>query len=113
MLAAGQNVDRIEDMLDQLADFRRYMYANAPSLINYNIARIEGERVDGACRIHRQFAGELADEQEATDALVALGAQHLLHVRTAILNGRLHRYTGLPVQTAATTTVPSPIKVAA
>jgi hypothetical protein len=35
-------------MLDQLADFRRYLYANAPSLINYNLARLAGERVSTA-----------------------------------------------------------------
>jgi hypothetical protein len=101
-------------MLDQLADFRRYMYANAPSLINYNIARIEGERVSTAhveSTVNSLVNWRMSKKQQMRWS--PLGAQHLLHVRTAILNGRLHRYTGLPVQTAATTTVPSPIKVAA
>jgi hypothetical protein len=112
--AAGQGVARIQDMLDQLADFRRYMYANAPSLINYNIARIDGERVSTAhieSTVNSLVNWRMSKKQQMRWS--PLGAQHLLHVRTAILNGRLHRYTGLPVKTDATTTVASPTRVAA
>ena len=37
-LQAGQNMVRIDDLLDKLAGFRRYLYANARSLTNYHLA---------------------------------------------------------------------------
>ena len=114
VLAAGQNVDRIQDMLDQLVDFRRFMYANAPSLINYNIARIHGERVSTAhveSTVNSLVNWRMGKKQQMSWS--PLGAQRLLHVRTAMVNGRLHRYTGVSVKTDATTTVPSPTRVAA
>ena len=41
-------VDRIDHILQQLDEFRSYLYGNAESLVNYNIARIAGERVSTA-----------------------------------------------------------------
>ena len=101
-------------MLDQLADFRRYMYANAPSLINYSVARIDGERVSTAhieSTVNSLVNWRMSKKQQMRWS--PLGAQHLLHVRTAMLNGRLHRYTGLSANTDATTTVQSSMRVAA
>jgi hypothetical protein len=102
VLDAGQtNVTRIQDMVAQLAGFRHELYANGPSLIDYNLARLARKRVSTAHPIDREFLSELAHEQEAADVVVPLGAQHLLHVRTARLNGRLNRYTDLPASEAA------------
>jgi hypothetical protein len=46
--SAGRSVDRIDYMLQQLDEFRSYLYGNAESLVNYNIARIADERVSMA-----------------------------------------------------------------
>jgi hypothetical protein len=92
----------------------RVAYANAPSLINYNIARIHGERVSTAhveSTVNSLVNWRMGKKQQMSRS--PLGAQRLLHVRTAIANGRLHRYTGLPVTTDGTTTVPSPTRMAA
>jgi hypothetical protein len=35
-------------MLERLEEFRRYLYANGESLVNYNHARIAGQRVSTA-----------------------------------------------------------------
>lgn len=103
VLDAGHtDVVRIQDMLDQLADFRRFLYANAPSLINYNLARLAGERISTAhieSTVNSLVNWRMSKKQQMRWS--PLGAQHLLHVRTAILNDRLHRYTGLPAKEAA------------
>ena len=41
--SAGRAVERIDCMLERLEEFRRYLYANGKSLVNYNHARIAGE----------------------------------------------------------------------
>lgn len=41
--AARRSVDRVDYMLQQLEEFRSYLYRNAESLVNCNIARIAGE----------------------------------------------------------------------
>jgi hypothetical protein len=90
------------------------MYANAPSLINYNIARIDGERVSTAhieSIVNSLVKWRMSKKQQMRRS--PLGAQHLLHVRTTMLNGRLHRYTGLPAKTDATMIVRSSMRVAA
>ena len=38
--SAGRAVERIDCMLERLEEFRRYLYANSESLVNYNHARI-------------------------------------------------------------------------
>jgi len=42
---AGRAVERIDYILERLEEFRRYLCANGKSLVNYNHARIAGERV--------------------------------------------------------------------
>jgi hypothetical protein len=46
--SAGRAVERIDCMLEQLEEFRRYLYTNGESLVNYSHARIAGERVSTA-----------------------------------------------------------------
>jgi hypothetical protein len=43
--SAGRQVERIDCMLERLEEFRRYLYANCESLVNYNHARRAG--IDG------------------------------------------------------------------
>ncbi len=46
--AARRSVDRVDYMLQQLDEFRSYLYRDAESRVNYNIARIAGERLSTA-----------------------------------------------------------------
>lgn len=94
--SAGRSVDRIDYMLHQLDEFRNYLYGNAESLVNYNIARIAGERVSTAhveSTVNQLVNWRMCKKQQMRWS--ALGAQLLLHVRTADLNGRLGDYVGL------------------
>jgi hypothetical protein len=46
--SAGRAVERIDCMLELLEEFRRYLYANSESLVNYNHARLAGRAgIDG------------------------------------------------------------------
>ena len=47
-----------------------------------------------ACGVHHQSIDQLAYVQETTNGMESSGAQYLLDVKTAIINGRLDRYTG-------------------
>ena len=42
--AVGRDVSRIDDMNKLLDEFRKYLYGNATSLLNYNHAHTDGER---------------------------------------------------------------------
>ena len=58
--SAGRPVERIDCMLERLEEFRRYLYANCESLVNYNHARIAGE---GLLNSHAyQYLTELSDD---------------------------------------------------
>jgi hypothetical protein len=90
------------------------LYANAPSLINYNLARLDGERVSTAhveSTVNSLVNWRMSKKQQMRWS--PLGAQRLLDVRTAMLNGRLDRYTGLPAKMSATATEVMPARAAA
>jgi hypothetical protein len=93
--AARRSVDRTDYMLHQLDEFRSYLYRNAESLVNYNIARIAGERVSTAhveSTVNELVNWRMCKKQQMRWS--PMGAQLLLHVRTADLNGCLRNYVG-------------------
>jgi len=63
--------------------------------MRYKSAFRRGERVRTAhCGINRQSVDQLAFlPKKQPMAWTKAGAQALLHVKTAVLNGALHRYT--------------------
>jgi uncharacterized membrane protein YhfC len=82
-------------MLQQLDEFRGYLYRNAESPVNYNIARIAGERVSTAhveSTVNQLVNWRMCKKQQMRWS--AIGVQLLLHVRTADLNSRLRNYVG-------------------
>jgi hypothetical protein len=94
--AARRSVDRIDYMLQQLDEFRSYLYRNAESLVNYNLARLAGERVSTAhveSTVNELVNWRMCKKQQMRWS--PMGAQLLLHVRTADLNGCLRNYVGL------------------
>ena len=112
--AAGRSVDRIDYMLQQLDELRNYLYRNAESLVNYNIARIEGERVSTAhveSTVNQLVNWRMCKKQQMRWS--AAGAQLLLHVRTADLNGRLRKYVGFKPQLSAAANDVTPVAMAA
>jgi hypothetical protein len=107
--SAGRAVERIDCMLERLEEFRRYLYANGESLVNYNHAWIAGERVSTAhveSTVNQLVNWRMCKKQQMRWS--ATGAQLLLHVRTADLNGRLGHYVGRATANDAT-----PIAIAA
>jgi hypothetical protein len=87
----GRPVDRIDYLLQQLDEFRSYLYRDAESLVNYNIAQIAGEGVSTA---HVEIVNQLVNWRMCKKRQMrwsAVGAQLLLHVRTADLNDRLRK----------------------
>ncbi len=114
VLSAGREVDRIDHLLEQLAEFRRYLYGNAESLVNYNHARIAGERVSTAhveSTVNELVNWRMCKKQQMRWS--PLGAQLLLHVRVAALNGCLERYAGSRSTTTAPANDDQPIAKAA
>ena len=72
------------------------LYGNATSLLNYNHAHTDGERVSTAhveSTVNQLVNWRMCKKQQMRWS--PTGAQSLLHVRTAMLNRRLDRYTGL------------------
>ena len=107
--SAGRAVERIDCMLERLEEFRRYLYANGESLVNYNHARIAGERVSTAhveSTVNQLVNWRMCKKRQMRWS--ATGAQLLLHVRTADLNGRLGHYVGRAAANDAT-----PVAIAA
>jgi hypothetical protein len=87
------NGERFESIGAKLDELRSYLYANRESVMG--IRRSIPERrvyFDRACGVHRQSIDQVAHVQEM--GWGRAGAQYLLHVKTAIINGRLDRYTG-------------------
>ena len=112
--SAERSVDRIDYMLEQLAEFRRYLYGNADSLVNYNLARLAGERVSTAhveSTVNEVVNWRMCKKQQMRWS--AAGAQLLLHVRTADLNGRLGYYVGLKSRLGAAANDAAPGAIAA
>jgi hypothetical protein len=82
----------------------RTRYNPSPwSLVNYNHARIADERVSTAhveSTVNQLVNWRMCKKQQMRWS--AAGAQLLLHVRTADLNGRLGHYVGRAVANDAT-----------
>ena len=79
-----------------LAELRRYLIANRASLTNYGAAYRRGERVATAhveSTVNQVINQRMCKKQQMR--WTRLGAQYLLHARTAMINGDLGRYTGV------------------
>jgi hypothetical protein len=82
----------LEDRLDEL---RSYLYANREATRGYAEARRRGERVSTAhveSTVNQLINWRMCKKKQM--AWSRRGAHYLLHVKTAVLNGRLERYTG-------------------
>jgi hypothetical protein len=97
-LEAGLRVERIDDTLKRLDELQKYALLNQRSLVDYARAWRKGERVSTA---HVESTMNLLVNQRTGKKQQMRwsrrGAQLLLHVSTALLNGRPNRYTGLPI----------------
>ena len=81
----------IETKLDELRD---YLYANSKAVMGYARAFRRGERVGTAhveSTVNQLINWRFCKKQQM--AWTKAGAQALLHVKTAVVNGALHRYT--------------------
>ena len=90
--AGRQRFRELEDRLDEL---RSYLYANREATRGYAEAHRRGERVSTAhveSTINQLVNWRMCKKKQM--AWSRRGAQYLLHVKTAALNGRLERYTG-------------------
>lgn len=97
-LSAGISVERIDDVLDRLDELRRYVLLNQRSLVDYGRVWRAGERVSTAhieSTVNQLVSYRMCKKQQMRWSRP--GAQLVLHVRTALLNGRLESYTGLRV----------------
>jgi hypothetical protein len=88
----------------QLDELRSHLYANATAVQGYAKAFRKGSRVSTAhveSTVNQLINWHLCKKQQLT--WTRAGAQALLHVKTAIINGTLHQYTGKhqPLQQAA------------
>jgi hypothetical protein len=95
--AAGHDVARIEDAYKRFEELERYVYSNIGSLMDYGQAWRDGERVSTAnieSTVNQLINQRMCKKRQMRWS--RLGAQLMLHVRTAHLNGRLERYCGLP-----------------
>jgi hypothetical protein len=94
--AAGQSTARIDDLYKRFEEFRGYVFRNIGSLADYASHRRRGERVSTA---HvESTVNQLINQRMCKKRQMRWsrnGAQLLLNVRTAHLNGRLERYTGI------------------
>jgi hypothetical protein len=78
------NSERFESIEAKLDELRSYLYANRESVRGYAEAHRNGERISTPM----WRAPSIARNTKWN------GAQQLLHVKTAIINGRLDQYTG-------------------
>ena len=88
----------IETKLDEIRD---YLHANSKAVGGYVRAFRRGERVGTAhveSTVNQLINWRFCKKQQM--AWTKAGAQALLHVKTAVLNGTLHRYTR-PTELAA------------
>ena len=109
---AGLPIDNIAHV--QLAEFRGYLYGNAESLVNYNLARLAGERVSTAhveSTVNELVNWRMCKKQQMRWS--AAGTQLLLQVRTADLNGRLGYYVGVKPRLGAAANDAAPVAIAA
>jgi hypothetical protein len=99
------NSERFESIEAKLEELRSYLYANRESVRGYVEAYRNGERVSTAhveSNVNQLINWRMCKKHQMGRSRA--GAQQLLHVKTAIINGRLDRYTGhhsVPADVAA------------
>jgi hypothetical protein len=87
-----------QDVEKQLDELRSYLYANESSVGDYAKTFRSGERVSTAhveSTVNQLVNWRFCKKQQMT--WTRAGAQGLLHVKTAVLNGMLGTYTKCPV----------------
>jgi len=95
--AAGDDVARIEGACKRFEELESYAYSNIGSLMDYGRAWRQGERVSTAnieSTVNQLINQRMCKKRQMRWS--RLGAQLMLHVRTAHLNGRLESYCGIP-----------------
>jgi hypothetical protein len=91
----GVNSERFESIEAKLDELRSYLYANRESVRGYAKAYRNGERISTAnveSTVNQLINWRMCKKQQM--GWSRAGAQQLLHVKTAIINGRLDRHTG-------------------
>ena len=99
-----ESLKRFQAVESRLDELRSYLYSNQNSVRGYAEAFRRGERVSTAhveSTVNQLINWRFCKKQQMT--WTRTGAQGLLHVKTAVLNGRLNSYTGMShsVATAA------------
>ncbi len=95
--AAGSDLSKIEAACKRFDELEGYLYSNIGSLTDYGRAWRQGERI--ATANIESTVNQLINQRMCKKRQMRwsrLGAQLMLHVRTAHLNGILERYCGLP-----------------
>jgi hypothetical protein len=87
-------IKRFQEIEARLDEFRSYLYANTKAVSGYARAFRRGERVGTAhveSTVNQLINWRFCKKQQMS--WTRAGAQGLLHVKTAELNGKLYRYT--------------------
>ncbi len=95
--AAGGDLARIEDAYKRFRELEHYAHANIGSLMDYGRAWRHGEPISTAdieATVNQLINQRMCKKRQMRWS--RLGAQLMLHVRTAHLNGNLGRYRCLP-----------------
>ena len=88
------NIERFQEIEAKLDELRSYLYANSKAVLGYARAFRHGERVGTAhveSTVNELINWRFCKKQQMS--WTRAGAQALLHVKTAELNGTLHQYT--------------------
>ena len=94
---AGGDLSKIEAACKRFNELEGYLYSNIRSLTDYGRAWRQGERI--ATANIKSTVNQLVNQRMCKKRQMRwsrLGAQLMLHVRTAHLNGILERHCGLP-----------------
>ena len=89
------NSERFESIEAKLDELRSHLYANRESVRGYAEAYRNGERISTAhveSTVNQLINWRMCKKHQM--GWSRAGAQQLLHVKTAIINGRLDRYSG-------------------
>jgi hypothetical protein len=95
--AAGGDLSKIEAACKRFDELEGYLYSNIGLLTDYGMAWRQGERI--ATANIESTVNQLINQRMCKKRQMRwsrLGAQLMLYVRTAHLNGDLERYCGLP-----------------
>lgn len=93
---AGKSTSRIDELYQKFLELRRYVHRNIGSLADYASHWRQGERVSTAhveSTVNQLVNQRMCKKQQMR--WTRLGAQYLITVRCAQINGRLEQYTGL------------------